>query len=301
MKYRMTELSEELIVKKIISVHYFEYMSDFVFAGESHDFWEFLCVDKGEVEITANHEKMVLTRGDIIFHKPNEFHAVSANGVSAPNLVVIGFDCRDQAMEFFREKILTVGEGERNLLAQIIVEAKSAFDSVLDDPYLEQLSRKEDAPFGADQMIKIHLEQLLIQLHRSFSYYHTLQENLHTAPDHDMIYREIIAYFEKNIRHQLTIPQICQENLISSSHLKQLFRDRHACGVIEYFTSMKIESAKQLIRNREMNFTQIADYLGYTSVHYFSRQFKKETGMTPSEYMASIKQRTERTPAIRLN
>ena len=38
---------------------------------------------------------------------------------------------------------------------------------------------------------------------------------------------------------------------------------------------MKIDAAKQLIRNQSLNFTQIADTMGYTSVHYFSRQFKK--------------------------
>ena len=38
-----------------------------------------------------------------------------------------------------------------------------------------------------------------------------------------------------------------------------------------------------------MNFTQISEQLGYTSIHYFSRQFKKVTGMTPSEYASSIK------------
>ena len=43
---------------------------------------------------------------------------------------------------------------------------------------------------------------------------------------------------------------------------------------MECFNQMKINSAKQMIRNQQMNFTQIADALGYTSVHYFSRQFK---------------------------
>ena len=52
---------------------------------------------------------------------------------------------------------------------------------------------------------------------------------------------------------------------------------------------MKIDMAKELIRNKNMNFTQISDQLGYTSIHYFSRQFKKITGMTPSEYASSIK------------
>lgn len=56
---------------------------------------------------------------------------------------------------------------------------------------------------------------------------------------------------------------------------------------------MKIEFAKQLIREDQMNFTQISDFLGYSSIHYFSRQFKKITGMTPSEYSSSIKALSE--------
>lgn len=293
MNYQATHLREELTIHDIISIHYFEYMSDFTFPGESHGFWEFLCVDKGEVGVTAGEDFLVLKRGDIIFHKPDEFHAVTANGVTAPNLVVVAFACENPCMEFFENKVLTIGESERSLIAQIITEAKSCFSTVLDNPYLEQLERRTDTSFGAEQLIKLHLEQLLIQLHRSFSDYHQLQAQMNSADDSHIVYQEVIAYFEQNIRRPLTLEQICRDNLISSSLLKKLFRLRHKSGVIEYFTAMKISQAKQLIRNHQMNFTQIADYLGYTSVHYFSRQFKKETGMTPSEYLASIKQRTE--------
>ena len=49
---------------------------------------------------------------------------------------------------------------------------------------------------------------------------------------------------------------------------------------IEFFSRMKIDFAKQLIRENDMNFTQISDFLGYSSIHYFSRQFKKLSGMT---------------------
>lgn len=48
-----------------------------------------------------------------------------------------------------------------------------------------------------------------------------------------------------------------------------------------------------MIRTNRMNFTQISEHLGYTSIHYFSRQFKKVTGMTPSEYASSIKAMAE--------
>ena len=94
---------------------------------------------------------------------------------------------------------------------------------------------------------------------------------------------------EDHINEQLTIETICENTLVSRSRLQKLFQELHGCGVIEFFTLMKIDTAKELIRSNQLNFTQIADRLGYTSIHYFSRQFKKVTHMTPSEYATSIR------------
>lgn len=293
MKYKMTELQEEFQIKRIISIHYFEYMSDFSFSGESHNFWEFLCVDKGEVDVTAGREHLTLQRGSIIFHKPNEFHSVAANGVNAPNLVVAGFECGDPSMSFFENKILSIGDSERTLLAQILSEARSNFCTALDDPYLDQLKRVERPPFGAEQMIKIHLEQLLIQLYRRYSGELQKYGKEQVIKPDDELYQDILTYFENHLSEPMSIQRICQEHLISPSQLKRLFRRHNNSGILEAFNTMKIEHAKQLIRNQKNNFTQIADQLGYGSIHYFSRQFKQVTGMTPTEYATSIKQLSE--------
>lgn len=294
MKYKITQLQEEFTINRIISIHYFEYMNDFTFSGESHNFWEFLYVDKGEVTVTADQEKLTLTRGEIIFHKPNEFHNVSANGVVAPNLVVISFDCVAPLMYFFENRQLTINEGERRLLAQIITEANNAFEGPLDNPYLEQLTRKEPPVFGAEQLIKIYLEQFLIQLYRNFSFIQELKNPPGSHSEKNQtLYAGLVDYLEHHIRSQLTVEQICRDNLISDSQLKKLFREQEHCGVIQFFNQLKIRRAKELIRGQQMNFTQIADYLGYTSVHYFCRQFKQITGMTPTEYTDSVKQLAE--------
>ncbi len=94
---------------------------------------------------------------------------------------------------------------------------------------------------------------------------------------------------EEHINQQLTIEVLCRSTLVSRSQLQKLFQEAHGCGVIEFFTLMKIDTAKQMIRDNQLNFTQISDRLGYTSIHYFSRQFKKITHMTPSEYASSIR------------
>ena len=85
--YESISLMENLVITEIYSIHYFEYTKDFVYEGESHDFWELLCVDNGVIEVTAGDQNLVLEKGEMIFHKPNEFHALRANGQIAPNLL----------------------------------------------------------------------------------------------------------------------------------------------------------------------------------------------------------------------
>lgn len=294
MSYKSVRLQDVLTIREIYSIHYFEYMCDFSFPGESHDFWEFLCVDKGEVNVYADNNFHVLKKGDIIFHKPNEFHDVKSNGLIAPNLVVMSFACSSPVMSFFEKKVLKVSEPDRLLLGQIIQEAKLAFEGRMDDPYQEELLKSESPPFAGEQLIRIYLEQLLIQLIRRYMVRTPsplnppLIKSIKQKAD-GVLFSQIHEYMEAHISETITIEQICKNNSIGRSQLQKLFRTRNGCGAIEYFSKMKIDMAKQMIREDHYNFTQIADTLGFSSIHYFSRQFKHITGMTPSEYSSSIK------------
>lgn len=296
MSYKSIRLQDILTIHEIYSIHYFEYMCDFSFPGESHDFWEFLCVDKGEVNVLAGKKTHVLKKGDIIFHRPNEFHNVKSNGLIAPNLVVMSFACHSPVMSFFKEKILKVGEPERLLLAQIIQEARHIFEGRLDNPYQEELIRSECPRFAGEQLIRIYLEQLLIELIRRYmadaappsANRTTFTKSMKQKAD-STLFDQIQEYMEDHIHESLTIENICKSNSIGRSQLQKLFRNGSGYGAIEFFSRMKIDLAKQMIREDQYNFTQIADRLGFSSIHYFSRQFKRITGMTPSEYASSIK------------
>ena len=298
--YNGIHLENSISIDKIFSIHYFEYMNTFSFEGESHDFWEFICVDKGEVGVTAGSEHLILKKGDLLFHPPNEFHAVKATGEIAPNLMVVSFGCQDEAMQFFQKRHFKIDKTEHNLLAEIIAEARWCFDCRLDDPYLQNMPLKKPDKFGAQQMIRLHLEHLLIHLIRRYSRPSSSTEPASPEPlkstkeKNDMeTLRQIIEYLEVHLNGHVTIEQICRDNIIGRSQLQKLFKERCGLGIIEYFSHMKINAAKEMIRTGRMNFTQISEHLGYTSIHYFSRQFKKTTGMTPSEYASSIKAMAE--------
>lgn len=119
MAYKHIPLKTDIEIEDIFTVHYFEYCSDFHFAGERHDFWEFQCVDKGEAQVRTDGGVHHLSRGQIIFHKPNEFHTLTATGKTAPNIMVVSFSCHSPCMQFFEGKILTLSDTERNLLGII--------------------------------------------------------------------------------------------------------------------------------------------------------------------------------------
>ena len=84
MAYTAVELRRPIRIDRIITVHYFEYGPDYAFAGESHDFWEIVYVDKGEIIAQAGDVEHLLQKGQMLFHEPGEFHTLKAAGGRAP-------------------------------------------------------------------------------------------------------------------------------------------------------------------------------------------------------------------------
>ena len=288
--YQPTALRRDIAVPAVVTVHYFEYARDYVFEGEKHDFWELLYVDKGEVEVMADDTGYCLKQGEMIFHKPGEFHNVFANGLVAPNLVVVAFVCASPAMAYFEGKVVKAEEVERELLARIVHEARDAFSNPLDDPGSLKMERASSSAFGSEQMIGLLLEQMLIRMVRRGAQRDVAvktSSSVKRRSDHDLVQR-IIAYMQDNACGTLTFSQVCRFSAQSATNLKTIFKSVTGMGVMEYYRGLKIDAAKTMLREGGGNITQIADKLGYTSVNYFSRYFKQATGMTPSEYTQSI-------------
>ena len=160
----------------------------------------------------------------------------------------------------------------------------------------EKMEKKEDFLFGSQQLIRIYLEQMLIyMIRRNSSPPMTVPvSQFVNLKNNSAVYKRVIAYMEDHIRENITLCDLCHDNMIGRSQLQKIFQEQHQCGAMDFFSRLKIAYARQLIRENQMNFTQISEFLGYSSIHYFSRQFKKISGMTPTEYITSIKALSER-------
>lgn len=292
MDYRPLIPRRVLSVQELYSVHYFEYTSTYAFAGERHDFWELVYVDSGELLVTAGETIRRLGQGQLIFHAPGEFHALSSAG-AAPELVVVSFRCAGAAMDRFRGLVTALGQAERALLARIVAESGAAFSTPLGDPSTRALQRRETVPFGGEQLVCCALEELLIRLIRREA-----SSRLPPPPPREDggTAAQVMAYLAARVGENLTLERICQDNLVGRSQLQKLFHDHTGGGVMAYFNRLKIQEARRMIRSGRLNFTQIAARLGFQSVHYFSRRFRLSTGMSPSEYERSVRMLSETEP-----
>lgn len=285
-----TSLKSTISIRNLITMYYFEHGKNFVFHGEKHNFWEMLYVDRGEVEVQAGDKVHVLRQGAVIFHKPNEFHKFHAVRGIAPNVVVLTFDCHSPAMRRFEERMLLLDDEERNFLARILSEGRSAFEF----PFRHPLRRRRDAAAGCEQLLRNYLEILLLQLLRKLEPAGHAASPLSSAAQERSGARlvdSICRYLEDHLRDKPSVPDIAQSFYLSVPRLQRLFRKHAGCSIKSYIVDQQIRHAKICIREETYNYTEIAALLGFSSVHYFSRAFKKAVGMSPSEYARSVKAR----------
>lgn len=292
MKDNFTRLGFEKIfnVEKLITIFYMELSKNFFYEGERHDFWEMVYIDKGEMICTADKNRFILKSGEMTFHKPNEFHNLSGDNKTAPNISIITFECKSRAMKYFEGKIFKLDAEEKSILSSLFEEGLSCYR--LEDEYnplMQKLNVIDNAPFGSSQMTKNLLEMFLIKLCRNKDVLTKKMRRNYMIDGIEVPYnvKEILDVLNKNIYNKMSVKDISVTLNKSESSIKKLFQEYH--GIMKYYNSLKIKEAKRLIRTEQYNFTQIADMLCFDTPQYFSKCFKQFTNMTPSEYKKSIR------------
>lgn len=285
--YIKTKFNNIINITEIVTIHYYELDDVFNFVGEQHNFWELVYVDSGEVEITRDNEKIVLRQGDIIFHKPNEFHSVKSHN-SKPNIVVISFTCKSSFMTYFEKLKMALNKNLKPFLYSIIAEADNTYIIPKNDTNLKQLVKKNTFNIGSEQLIKTYLEQLLILIGRTLKEKNSIdvfpaKESMETH-----LIAEIKQYIKSNVYHPIKIKDICKAFGYSKSYLSCLFKQQCSISLARYYNVCQIEEAKKLIREKRYNFTQISDILSFDNPQYFARVFKRITGLTPSQFKNSL-------------
>lgn len=287
MKYKLKSFEKVLEVSRIANIHYFEFTREFHTKKDKHEFRELIYVDSGYIEVEAEDYVGVVNKGELIVHKENEMHSISCPLDDAPNVIIIGFECHCPLLDKFAKSTIRLTHELQRLLTDIIKEGRSVFLPPYDVPDLRDMKKRKDYPFGADQMIKIKLEAFFIELVRSCEA---------GASDSDVSVsdakvQEILHYIEENYTEKINLDELCFLYGTNKTSLCNGFRTALGTTIINHINFLKIKEAKRLLREGKYNLTQISSMVGFSSIHYFSRTFKRYENQSPSVYIKSIKSR----------
>lgn len=173
-------------------------------------------------------------------------------------------------------------------ISSILQEAESTYEIPKNDPLLKRLVKKESAPIGGEQLIKTYLEQFLIFLVRNIQ----KTETTSVFPSKESMETQLVSstksLLKEKAEENFRVGDLCSALGYSKSYLSKLFHEQTGETIALYAIKQKIKRAKQLIRENNLNFSQISDRLSFDNPQYFSRVFKRITGMTPTEFKLSL-------------
>ena len=264
-------LEHRIRVEGIYTFFYQEKEQGFLFSGESHPMTELTYVDQGALHSVVDGQDMLLKQGDMVIYGPDQWHMQYADIGVAPRFVTISFDVKGGELCRLLNRKFTATQNIVTLLQGMLRE-QERMDAYSSDIILSQLNL------------------LLLQLQREAAAPSAgkLQTSNAVHSENEII-RQAQQFISSHIREKLSVPLVARHVDVSPSYLTALFHKNLQISPGEYIRRIKLQESKQMIRENNLNFTEIAAELQYSTVHHFSRQFKEKFGVTPTEYAKSVR------------
>ncbi len=279
MKYVVKKLEDSIKVTGIVNLHFFEFPENYYTEYDSHPFRELVFVSDGKLAIKSDSFCGTLKKNRLLIHRADEFHALNTVEGTAPTVIIIGFTCEGGNVDEFSSEPTYVDDEDVKILAEIVKEGRNVFAPPYDVPKYD-MKKKKNPPFGAEQILKNLLEYFLISISRKKT-----EAKNSVFYGHDKVNaNEIKTYIDDNYKEKITLDELAFMFNTNRSTLCKVFKLNTGKTIIEYANDKKLMKAKELILNTEKTLTRIAEELNFESIHYFTRFFKKLTGVSPKEF-----------------
>ena len=273
-------------VDALLTAHQFAYHPGISPYEEQYPFAQIFLVVEGSGYYETEGEVYRLSAGDMVCRPANKKSIIRWESERL-HFLLVSFACASEHMKAFEgAPIPLCGEDEATLF-ELIRICNRIFEPMGETSDLRGMRLKPGVPDAAIAYVCTSLERFLTTLYCRLHYPKVLvdeTQKANTLAGKSSLVIEAERYLNENIATALTMADICSHLGVSQTALSKKFHNETGCGVMEYFNNLKIERAKMMIRETNMNFTQISEHLAFSSVGYFGKSFKARVGLTLTEY-----------------
>ncbi|MBE6589762.1 MAG: AraC family transcriptional regulator [Ruminococcaceae bacterium] len=273
-------------VTSLLTAHHFTYNPELQPYEEEYPFAQIFLTVEGRGTYRTDGKTYPITAGDMVCRPANKRSMISWE-TGKLHFLLVSFACTSEAMKAFEGAPIPLCGEDEEALFELIKICKRIFEPMEETSELRGMRLKEGVPIAALAYVCTSLERFLTMLYCRLHYPEMLLDETQKANTYagkSSLVLETERYLHEHITDALTMADICSHLGISQTALSKKFHAETGCGVMEYFNRLKIERAKVLICQSTMNFTQISEHLGFSSVGYFGKSFKAKVGLTLTEF-----------------
>ena len=246
-----------------------------------YNFWQLLYVEAGTYTCQIEGcSPSPMCSGQLLICEPERIRF----SWEMTDTVVSFINIRSAAPQLRQMKnlVFTLTEEERRDVAWIMEKGAKILCRIPDVAPFRGQQPLEGTSGCQLQALKNRIELLLISLYDRCGQLTAMQG---VSNYYGQKFCQIEAYMKEHLNEQVAVADICRYTGFSESTVKRIFSQQVQCGVIHYFLKLKINEAIRLLMETELTVSQISEMLGFSGVHYFSRIFKRFTGVSPRSYV----------------
>lgn len=231
-----------------------------------HDCHQLLYIVSGEADVAIGGETVRAKAGSLTIFSRFEEHSVTPLGADYCRYTL---RLSPQTEERFASILVNRAQGFRHVV--YAPEAESLFCAILEE-------FTSDSPWR-EEMLEALLRQLLVRICRLMPQAAAAAE----APGAAVV-RNIQRRFETHCAEQVRLSDLAREYHLSTSYLSHMFKMVTGASVMGYLQACRVTAAKKLLATTDMSVGSIVEACGFKDCSNFSQLFRRETGMTPSQF-----------------
>lgn len=243
-----------------------------------HDYYQMIFVRRGKGAVVIDGSFYPIGENEIIIVCPNEPHAFSVSS---------------ETMETFEVKF-TLQEPRLDILRDLPKAVCPDTDGAIKRA-LKQIEAESDAlgPYSMD-VIALELCKIFLLIRRGLSPMAEQAKSRKVRDDGeitDAFFESVTAYIDENIDRQFTVRDISEHFYTEYTYFSRLFSAKYGMRLKQYINHKRLALAKELITGTNLSMTEISAKCGFENLHRMERSFKKEEGISPSDFRSRFKLR----------
>lgn len=239
----------------------------------NHRDFEIIYIEKGTATFLINGEEIKALENDIVMINPYDLHYSETN----KNQDSFSYYCIDFDIDFLKDSY-TYSDFSPMLMREEMKINPIIKNTNLGDRIKEITNLYVTAPLGWELLAKANLLILF-----SYVFKNNLWVDVSPSQKNDFA-RNVIKFINENFQYDITSQDAAEFLSYNQSYFCRTFKNTFSYTFREYLSIVRIEKAKEFIKNGKGNISEIARLSGFENLSWFAKTFKKHTGISPSEY-----------------